>query len=254
MMPLKSLRIHAALMAAAGLTACGHTPVQPQDPPAVATLTPATQPPAVVNPTSTPTPEPERTNRPPTVTLTGGGNCHPTVKGPCTVEFAVDAKDKDGDDITIEWSGCTSGRGLTEDCVIERPGEHTATVTVTDSHGARTRASATARGTNLPPVVHLGGPPPPDPAPANTNYTIAGGEPFDPDDYTEENSACPFARIVATGPCRVSGNFVCGGVGNVFDFDVRTLAGPGTCVVEARVTDPWGLVGRDTLTFRVAAP
>jgi hypothetical protein len=246
------LRIPAALLAVAGLAACGKdTPVQPREP-AVPTQTPAPQPPAVANPT--PTPEPQPGNRPPTVTLTGGGACHPTVKAPCTVGFGVDAKDKDGDEITIEWTGCTRGHGLTEDCTIERPGEHTATVTVTDSRGARTRVSATARGTNQLPVVRIGGPKPPNPAPSNTFYPIAGGEPFDPDDYTEQNSACPHARVTATGPCRVSATVVCGGVGDVFDFDIRTLNGPGTCVVEATVVDPWGAVGRDTLEFRVAAP
>ena len=37
-------------------------------------------------------------------------------------------------------------------------------------------------------------------------------------------------------------------------YDLRTLAGPGTCVVEATVTDPWGAVARDSFSFRVLAP
>lgn len=250
-------RALAVLVAFMGLTACeGRSPVRPTPPPTV----PAAQAPEPAAPPSAPTPAPSEspnpppdTNHPPRVTLTGGGSCHPHPSQPCTVEFQAEARDRDGDPIRLEWRGCTSGTGFTELCRIDRPGEHTATVVVTDAHGATARASGTALGTNLAPVVRIGGPRPPDPAPSNTVYPIAGGEPHDPDDYTAQNSACPHARVTATGPCRVS-FALCGGVGDVFDFDIRTLDGPGTCVVEASVTDPWGLVGRDTLTFRVLAP
>jgi hypothetical protein len=189
------------------------------------------------------------------VTLTGGGACHPSVNRPCTVEFQVEARDRDGDAIRIEWHGCTSGTGFTELCTIDRPGEHTATVIVTDVHGAATRVSETARGVNQAPVVRIGAAGrPPDPAPANRFYAIAGDEPFDPDDFPPySNQACPFARVAASGPCRASLG-LCGGVGDAFDIDLATLAGPGTCVIEATVTDPWGAVGRDRLTFQVLAP
>jgi hypothetical protein len=247
-----------AVLAVLGLAGCeGRNPVRPVPPP-TAPATQAPEPPAPA-PSAPPTPAPSEppppspTNHPPALTLTGGGSCHPHVNQPCRVEFQADVRDRDGDSFRLEWRGCTSGTGFTELCTIDRPGEHTATVTATDAHGATARASATARGTNLPPVVRIGGPRPPDPAPANTVYPIAGAEPHDPDDYASDNSACPYARVTATGPCHVS-FAVCGGVGDVFDFDIRTLAGPGTCVVEASVTDPWGLVGRDTLTFRVRAP
>ena len=250
-------RSFAALLSVLALAACdGRNPVQPV-PPATTPVV-VDPPPPTPAPSAAPTPtlsEPPSgsSNRPPTVTLTGGGSCHPLPSQPCRVEFQADVRDRDGDPVRLEWRGCTSGTGFTELCTIDRPGEFTATVIATDSHGATARASATARGTNLPPVVKIGGPRPPDPAPSNTVYPIAGGEPHDPDDYASQNSACPHAQVSATGPCRVS-FAVCGGVGDVFDFDIRTLDGPGTCVVEATVTDPWGAVGRDTLTFRVLAP
>lgn len=251
----KPLRHAATLLVLCALAGCtSETPVQPVTPPTVATLPPVvTSPPP---PAATPTPtsaEPAPSARPLSVTLSGGGSCHPTVNAPCEVEFAAEVR-AHGVPYKLEWSGCTSGTGFTETCTIVRPGTHTATVIVTDREGQTARASANAIGTNQLPIVRIGGPRPPALAPANTSYPIAGAEPHDPDDYTEQNSACPHTRVIATGPCRVGANVVCGGVGDVFDFDIRTLAGPGTCVVEATVTDPWGAIGRDRLTFGVAAP
>jgi hypothetical protein len=251
-------RSFAALLAVLVFAACDdRNPIQPIPAPTTPVVVdpPPPTPAPSAEPTPTPSePPPSSNNHRPTVTLTGGGSCHPSVSRPCRVEFQADVRDRDGDPVRLEWRGCTSGTGFTELCTIDRPGEFTATVIVTDSHGASARASATARGTNQPPVVKLG--PygfPPDPAPAQTHYTIVGGEPHDPDDYTAENSACPHALVSATGPCRavLAG---CGGVGDVFDIDVRTLDGPGTCTIEASVTDPWGAVGRDRYSFRVLAP
>jgi hypothetical protein len=247
------------LAALIGLAGCvGENPVQPQPPQTI----PATQPPAPAAPPAaappTPTPDPAAqgpSNHAPTVTLTGGGSCHPHPDQPCSVEFQAEARDRDGDPIRLEWHGCTSGSGFTEPCTIDRPGDHTATVVVTDAHGATARASATAVGTNQLPVVKIGlAGRPPDPAPSNRSYSIAGDEPYDPDDYAPySNQACPHARATATGPCRAA-LALCGGVGDAFDIDVTTLNGPGTCVVEATVTDPWGAVGRDRFSFQVLAP
>jgi hypothetical protein len=176
------------------------------------------------------------------------------VSGPCKVEFQVEVRDRDGDPVRLEWRGCTSGTGFTELCTIDRPGDFTATVIATDSHGATARASGKAQGTNLPPVVKIGPHRPPDPAPSNTFYSVVGDEPYDPDDWTPYmNLACPHVRVTATGPCRAALG-LCGGAGDAFDIDLTTLPGPGTCIVEATVTDPWGAVGRDRISFRVLAP
>ena len=61
---------------------------------------------------------------------------------------------------------------------------------------------------------------------------------------------CTRASVTATGPCR-AGLAACGGVGDAFDWDVTTLQGPGTCVVEARVADIWGAVGIHRIAFQV---
>jgi hypothetical protein len=238
--------------AVAALSACGGSDplVRPQPEPSLAPPPTTAAAPA---PTPEPTPGPS-TNRAPRVTLTGGGVCHPSVGSPCGVEFQVEARDPDGDRMTFQWQGCTSGSGFTERCTIDRPGEHTATVVVTDAQGAKVRASATATGSNQLPVVHIGPSRPPDPAPSNHSYTIVGDEPYDPDDYSPySNQACPHARVTASGPCRAAIG-LCGGAGDAFDIDVTTLAGPGTCTLEATVTDPWGAVGRDRFAFRVLAP
>lgn len=255
-MPQRPARTLASVVAVIGLAGCAsENPVQPGAPRASVPTpnAPAAEPPPPATPPPTPEPDPSQSNRPPTVTLTGGGSCHPGVGRPCTVEFQAEVRDRDGDSYTLRWQGCASGTGFTEACTIDRPGEHTATVVVTDAHGATARASGTARGTNLPPIVRIGLTRPPDPAPANTSYTIVGGEPYDPDDWPPYNNlACPTARVTGSGACRAQLAW-CGGVGDAFDIDLRTT-GPGTCVVEATVTDPWGAVGRDSFSFRVLAP
>jgi hypothetical protein len=116
-------------------------------------------------------------------------------------------------------------------------------------------ASSAAQGTNRPPIVRIGGPRPPDPAPSNTFFSIAGGQPTDPDgDEPDNGTLCRTATVVATGACSTSGRVLCGGAGDTFDFDFRTLAGPGTCVLEARASDSWGAVGTDRLSFAVSPP
>lgn len=251
-----AIRTSCALLVVVCWAGCAsENPVQPRAgaPTPLPTVAPA---PATTLPpvTPTPVPDPSRTNRPPSVTLTGGGSCHPVVNRPCKVGFEAQVLDRDGDAFSLRWQGCAAGTGFTAACTIDRPGDHTATVVATDARGATASASATALGTNLPPVLEsFAIPRPPDPAPANTFYAMAGYEPYDPDDWPPNmNLACPTSRVTVTGAC-VGGLAWCGGVADAFDVDLRTT-GPGTCVVEATVTDPWGAVTREAFSFRVLAP
>jgi hypothetical protein len=104
---------------------------------------------------------------------------------------------------------------------------------------------------NQPPVIRLGGPRPPAHAPSNTLYPLAGGQPEDPDGDDPNTVLCPTVRVSASGPCRAT-LADCGGVGDVFDVDLRTLGGPGICVVRASVRDSWGAVGMDQFRFMVS--
>lgn len=139
------------------------------------------------------------------------------------------------------------------ECVISEPGTHTATVTVRDGHGGVARASATAQGTNEAPVIRFGVPRPPEPAPSSTSYSLAGGEPADPDGDEDGNALCRLTTLSVSGPCsaRIAS---CGGVGDVFDVDVRTGTSSGTCVLDATTRDSWGRAGSARLSFAVRAP
>jgi hypothetical protein len=99
-------------------------------------------------------------------------------------------------------------------------------------------------------VIQFGTPRPPDPAAANTLYTIAGGQPTDPDGDEDPNQLCDRTTLTVTGPC-TAGIGGCGGVGDVFDVDLTTRQGPGTCEVVARVRDSHGAFGTDRLRFEV---
>lgn len=240
-----------ALGLALALSACedDDRPTVPRPPVANPSPSPSATPTPEPSPTPEPTPTPEA-NRPPTVTVTSGGGCHPVPGRPCTVGFNATASDPDGDSIAFGWDGCAQGNAPFTICTVAQPGPVTAIVLVSDGQGNFARASAVGLGTNEPPVVRLGGPRPPDPAPSNTSFTLVGGQPVDPEEDEDPNRLCGRATVTATGPCRAT-LFACGGVGDAFDVDLRTLQGPGTCVVEARVADIWGAVGIDRISFRV---
>lgn len=191
-------------------------------------------------------------NRPPTVVVRGGGACHPSPGRPCTVIFEAEASDPDGDAVTLTWTGCAAGTGGRATCVVTSPETHTTRVEANDGRGGSASATGTAEGTNRPPRVRFGSPRPPDPAPANTLFFLAGGQPEDPDFDEDSNEICRSrTKLTVSGPCR-AGLASCGGVGDVFDVDIRTLTGPGTCVIEAEARDSWDAVGSDRLEFRVS--
>jgi hypothetical protein len=121
---------------------------------------------------------------------------------------------------------------------------------VRDGRGGAAAAVAEAVGVDQAPVIQFGGPKPPDPAPPNTAYTLVGREPEDPDGDEDPNVLCSRTTVTVSGACS-GGGFLCGGVSDGFDVDVRTLAGPGTCVLEAKTVDSWGSEATDRFSFRV---
>jgi len=240
------------------LTGCSSSsPTSPQASPTEGTPSPkgAAAPAPVSAPAPAPLPvpadDPGPANKTPLVQITGGGSCHPSPSQPCTVTFVAVFSDPDGDPVQLLWKGCATGVAAQVTCVVTAPIAYTATVEARDGRGGFAEASATAKGTNLPPWVDIGQPRPPDPAAPNTLYLIAGGQPWDPDGDEPDSVLCGSATVSATGPCTAGPHVLCGGVGDVFDFDIRTLGGPGTCTVEARASDSWGAVGRASISFRV---
>ena len=159
----------------------------------------------------------------------------------------------DGDALDIQWTGCTQGTDRTADCVVQVLGVHTATIIATDEHGATAQASASAEGVNQAPTLRFGTTRPPSPALPNTHYVIAGGQPTDSDGDEDENVLCSRTTLTVSGPC-VAEIGACGGVGDVFDVELRTGAGPGSWFLEASTRDSWGGEGHDRLVIRVEVP
>ena len=238
-----------ALAACALLHACSDDPPFRPAPVTLPPATPTSAPAATPSPSPSPSAAPEN-NAPTIVDIEGGGECHPWLDRPCYVAFRVKVKERDGDDYSIEWKGCATGSDEAATCLIDKPGIHRAQVIVTDRLGAFDKASAEARGTNSAPRVRIGGPTPPNPAAPNTVYHTVGGEPTDPEEDWIPNQICQTAQVTTSGPC-TAGLASCGGVGDAFDIDVRTLPGGGTCTVEATARDGWGAVGRDRIAFQV---
>jgi hypothetical protein len=211
---------------------------------------PTASPSPTPTPSAPPGPEPSPSNKPPTVSVSSSGSCHPLPARPCTVSFNALVSDPDGDPIRFGWDGCAHGNQPLAICTIAAPGPVTASVLVDDGNGGLARGSASAVGTNAAPRVHVGRVFP-NPAPSNTTFSIIGQQPDDPDGDEDPNRLCTRASLAVSGPCRAS-LFACGGVADGFDIDVRTLQGPGTCVIEGRVADLWGAVGTDRISFAVA--
>ena len=83
------------------------------------------------------------TNSAPTVTIHGGGSCHPN----CSIDFSAGGSDADGDPLSYSWSGCTSGTDNRAGCSVTGVGGFTAKVTVNDGW-ATADQSGSATGTN----------------------------------------------------------------------------------------------------------
>jgi hypothetical protein len=236
------------------LVACGGADRNPVEP--VATPAPA----PVAAPLPSPVPTPQDTpaalegNRPPRVTLSfdGPSSCHPRQPEvgdvvPCTVLLVADAKDPDGDPITLSWIGCARGGQARAACTVRAPGPVVATVEVLDSRGASTRASLTAHGDNGAPYAVL------NPHPPFSAGHLVGiyGYIRDPDD----GGVCGrrwCVRAEASGACGPGAYLDCTCLGEL--YAELTPRAAGTCTVTVLLQDDWGLAGRSSVTFEVQGP
>ncbi len=98
-------------------------------------------------------------NQPPTVTISGGGQCHPrsnpsgTPPTPCYVPLTASVQDPDGDTVSYAWSGCASGTAPTAQCRVDSLTTFTASLAVKDVWNASASASSsTSRGVNNTPA------------------------------------------------------------------------------------------------------
>ena len=249
--PPVGLLLCLALAGVACESPSGSSPDLPPEPTPAPTLAPT--PIAAPTPATTTAPA---ANRPPTVTVQGGGDCHPSAPDsaigfrPCWVTFEAAAEDPDGDSLSYSWSGCASGTQRRTQCEVRELGRHRASVEARDGRGGRASASGQAQGANRPPAWWGPNPRRLDPLPSGALLPFAGGQPDDPDGDEDPNVLCTRVAFSVSGPCR-AGLASCGGVGDVFDVDFTTTTGPGTCVFVATTRDSWGAEGRYEIRFEV---
>jgi hypothetical protein len=192
---------------------------------------------------------PPTANRPPRVSIRGGGECHPTAAlslygaAPCIAEFVADASDPDGDEVSYAWSGCASGDSRRVTCDVSTLSQYEVRVVVRDGRGGKDDATATARGVNSPPRVRYASPGSLVP---NTVTHTESEHPFDdPDGDEDPVELCLSAAVTTSGPCSAAlGSGICGITGAPLRLDIRTLSGPGSCMLYISVRDSWGTVGR----------
>ena len=90
-------------------------------------------------------------NAPPSVSATGGGNCHPYPSS-CQTSVSANGSDGDGDPLTYNWQGCASGTGQNATCSVNGLGAVTATVQVSDGW-ATASDSVSSTGVNASPSL-----------------------------------------------------------------------------------------------------
>jgi hypothetical protein len=198
-------------------------------------------------------------NRPPRVSIRGGGECHPhgalSLYGaaPCIAEFVADATDPDDDAISYSWSGCASGDSRRVTCDVAKLAQYEVRVVVRDGRGGKDDATATARGVNSPPSVRYVAPA--QLAPNTVTQTLSEHPFDDPDGDEDFVELCVSAAVTTSGPCSATlGSGVCGITGAPMHLDIRTLAGPGACKLDLSVRDSWGTVGKRSYEIPVTGP
>ncbi len=103
-------------------------------------------------------------NHAPTVTISGGGQCHPRSNQygmpatPCYRPLTASVQDLDGDTVTYAWSGCASGTAAGADCRVDSLTTFTANLVIRDVWSASGSASnSSSQGVNRAPSEPPGG-------------------------------------------------------------------------------------------------
>jgi hypothetical protein len=188
------------------------------------------------------------TNAPPVVTVSfsGASSCVPMPRTPCSVNAVAQASDPDGDALTYEWSGCASGRSPTAVCVVDRPGQLTASVAVRDSQGNVTTGTASATGVNHGPTVVGSG------FPVGVNTIDFLGNIVDPEEGVLCGGSTYCAGASTEGECRIGGLLDCTCLSG-FEAQIIRTATTGTCSVTFRAKDSWGEIAATTFAIDLAA-
>jgi hypothetical protein len=198
-------------------------------------------------------PNPTQPDLPPlTVTLAASQtSCYPRPSQACSIDFAAVVPASEARSLRYTWSGCGSGTARTSTCSIDRPGDVTIAVEVTDQAGQTTRATGTARGANLPPSVEIG------------DFVLweswddtrragsfeVSGRISDPEVPTGDCGPGPDMRAVtASGICS-SGYARCT-VGNL-EVGALKIAAAGECSLTLTGIDEWGVPATVTKTFQL---
>jgi PKD repeat protein len=183
------------------------------------------------------------------VVVTAQGNQAPTVRAtsdprsgaaPLRVSFSALASDPDGpaSDLTYLWDfddGGVNGFGRNAHHTYMEPGTYTATVTVTDRHGAFDTAEVVVTVAdppgNIPPTVTAAAAPRSGTAPLRVSFTSAATDP----DGDQVSTVWDFGDGVRAGGADIA----------------HTYTAPGTYTATVTVRDPGGLTDTDSVQITV---
>jgi hypothetical protein len=172
--------------------------------------------------------------------------CYPKPTTPCRVTVEAVVADSGGRPLTYNWSGCASGTARIATCVVLRPGDVAVSVRVTDDRAQFGDATATATGTNLPPVVEIYDSVLSDRWDATRG--IGSIEVYGRHDDPELGSGCPYSRVIkASGICTQGSTPWC--TGGDLTISVIKAAPSGECTFTLTGVDQWGLAASVTKTF-----
>jgi Big-like domain-containing protein len=187
-------------------------------------------------------------NAPPSVTVVfqGASTCTPQPGRACSLDVLAQASDPDGDPLQYVWSGCASGTSPRATCTVDRPGQSTALVEISDDHGHTVRGAVSGDGTNNPPGVQIG---------YITVFPSGDiellGNITDPDEgFLCGRQYCVAATASgACGSARLDCTCLAG-----LEVDVARTAASGTCTVTFSLKDSWGQLGAPSISFDINNP